>query len=98
MAGEGLDWMLYVPTAAFLYDVAGFSLKWLRDLAADQADDGCPDNFAPDPTGNPAQLSPGELAGRFLGSSGWGDAGVIVPWSSTAPTATSTSCASSGPR
>ncbi len=27
------DWQLFVPTAAFLYDVAGISLKWLRDLA-----------------------------------------------------------------
>ena len=34
------DWQLYVPTAAFLYDVAGFSTKWLRDVAVDQWPDG----------------------------------------------------------
>ena len=34
------DWQLFVPTAAFLYDVAGFSLKWLRDVAAQQRPDG----------------------------------------------------------
>ena len=28
------DWQLFTPTAALLYDVMGFSLKWLRDLAA----------------------------------------------------------------
>ena len=42
------DWQLYVPTAAFLYDVAGFSAKWLRDLAADQRPDGAVRNIAPD--------------------------------------------------
>ena len=30
------DWQIYVETAAFLYDVGGFSAKWLRDLAAEQ--------------------------------------------------------------
>ena len=31
-AGWTGDWQLFCPTAAFLYDVAGFSAKWLRDL------------------------------------------------------------------
>ena len=35
-AGWTGDWQLYAPTATFLYDVAGFSAKWLRDLAAGQ--------------------------------------------------------------
>ena len=39
-AGWTADWQLFVPAAAFLYDVAGFSAKWLRDLAADQWDNG----------------------------------------------------------
>ena len=34
------DWQVYVGTAAFTHDVAGFSDKWLRDLAADQWDNG----------------------------------------------------------
>ena len=49
-AGWTGDWQLFSPTAAFLYDVAGFSTKWLRDLAADQRKDGAVRNFAPDPT------------------------------------------------
>ncbi|NUP32806.1 MAG: family 78 glycoside hydrolase catalytic domain [Streptomycetaceae bacterium] len=79
-AGWTGDWMLYVPTAAFLYDVAGFSVKWLRDLAVDQWDDGCLTNFAPDPGGKAVQHLPAELLDQFAGSSGWGDASVIVPW------------------
>jgi alpha-L-rhamnosidase len=70
------DWQIFVPTAAFLYDVAGFSTKWLRDLAAEQWSSGLVANLAPSP--------PSESEGGFLaalnGSAGWGDAAVIVPW------------------
>ena len=70
------DWQIFVPTAAFLYDVAGFSTKWLRDLAAEQWSNGVIANLAPSP--------PSESEGGFLaalnGSAGWGDAAVIVPW------------------
>ncbi len=72
------DWQLFVPTAAFLYDVAGFSVKWLRDLAAEQHPDGFPLQCVPDPN---------RVGGRVgldtpmpPGSAGWGDAAVIVPW------------------
>ncbi|MGY0064057.1 hypothetical protein ACWY4P_47750 [Streptomyces sp. LZ34] len=30
------DWQLYLPSAAFLYDLVGFSVRWLRAPAADQ--------------------------------------------------------------
>jgi alpha-L-rhamnosidase len=74
------DWQVFVPAAAFLYDVAGFSLKWLRDLAAEQLDDGCILNFAPDP-GRKRGLAGADVGWRFLsGSSGWADAIVMVPW------------------
>ena len=48
-AGWTGDWQLYVPTATFLYDVAGFSAKWLRDLAVGQWADGTIGNMAPMP-------------------------------------------------
>ena len=48
-AGWTGDWQLFVPTAAFLYDVAGFSTKWLRDVAADQWPDGTIANISPSP-------------------------------------------------
>jgi alpha-L-rhamnosidase len=73
------DWQLFAPTAAFLYDVAGFSLKWLRDLAAECRPDGCVLNYAPDP--NRALLSDTSNYRSYInGSSGWGDAIVMVPW------------------
>lgn len=75
-AGWTGDWQIFVPTAAFLYDVAGFSTKWLRDVAAEQWASGVVANLAPSP--------PSESEGGFLaelnGSAGWGDAAVIVPW------------------
>jgi alpha-L-rhamnosidase len=74
------DWLLFQPTAAFLYDVAGFSTKWLRDLAAEQLDDGMLPNYVPDPRRRRA-LAEGDPSWRGLfGSSGWADACVLVPW------------------
>jgi alpha-L-rhamnosidase len=74
-AGWTGDWQLYVPTATYLYDVQGFSTKWLRDVAAGQWDDGTITGMAPMPVA--------EMTG-FLrttnGSAGWGDAAVLVPW------------------
>ncbi|MFJ3666770.1 family 78 glycoside hydrolase catalytic domain [Streptomyces sp. NPDC090106] len=72
------DWQVFVPTAAFLYDVAGFSAKWLRDLAADQWADGTVPNFVPDPADEDTRRRSAE--GGMNGSAGWGDAAVIVPW------------------
>ena len=77
-AGWTGDWQLFIPTGAFLYDVAGFSLKWLRDVAAEQLPDGRIINYSPDPLRQHSTES-----GRWLGvqgSSGWGDAIVMVPW------------------
>lgn len=72
------DWAAFVPCAAFLFDVAGFSAKWLRDLAAQQLDDGVVPNWVPDHFGPGIREHP--LLGANLGSAGWGDAAVIVPW------------------
>ncbi|MEU8652523.1 family 78 glycoside hydrolase catalytic domain [Streptomyces sp. NPDC048737] len=72
------DWQVFVPTAAFLYDVAGFTAKWLADLAADQWADGTVPNFVPDPADEAARR--GSPEGGMNGSAGWGDAAVIVPW------------------
>ncbi len=77
-AGWTGDWQLFVPTGAFLYDVAGFSLKWLRDVAAEQLDDGRIINYSPDPLRQRADTTVMWL--HMQGSSGWGDAIVMVPW------------------
>jgi alpha-L-rhamnosidase len=70
------DWQIFVPTAAFLYDVAGFSTKWLRDVAAEQWSSGVVAGLAPSP---PAESEHGFVV-ELNGSAGWGDAAVIVPW------------------
>ncbi len=76
-AGWTGDWQIFVPTAAFLYDVAGFSQRWLRDLAADQWADGRVSNYAPDPHSGPGRED--GPAKYMTGSAGWGDAAVYVP-------------------
>lgn len=78
-AGWAGDWQLFIPTAAFLYDVAGFSLRWLRDLAAEQLENGCVTNYVPDVLRQRAE-TPGSIWLGRQGSSGWGDAIVMVPW------------------
>ena len=75
-AGWTGDWQLFVPTAAFLYDVAGLSARWLRDLAADQWPDGRVPNFVPDSF---HKVRDGQF-GQLTGSAGWGDAAVSVPY------------------
>ena len=76
-AGWTGDWQLFVPTAAYLYDVAGFSRKWLRDVRADQWDNGVVANISPSPG---AAVTSAEFMGFTNGSAGWGDAIVMVPW------------------
>ena len=75
-AGWTGDWQVFAPAAAFLYDVTGFSIKWLRDLAAEQFPNGCVANLAPSP---PFESADGPL-GHMNGSAGWGDAAILVPW------------------
>jgi alpha-L-rhamnosidase len=74
---ERLGWtgdaQVFSRTAAFNFDVAGFFTSWLRDLAADQRDNGSLPDVIPD------VLSRGSTTAN-TSSSGWGDATVIVPW------------------
>jgi alpha-L-rhamnosidase len=72
------DWQVYVATAARTHDVAGFSRKWLRDLAADQWPDGRVPTITPDPAGDGP--SGNKFQDAMTGSAGWGDAAVLVPW------------------
>jgi alpha-L-rhamnosidase len=73
-AGWTGDWQIFVRSAAYLYDVAGFSSKWLRDLATDQQVDGVVWHCAPN-------AEHAEFYTTFPpGAAGFGDAAVIVPW------------------
>jgi alpha-L-rhamnosidase len=74
---ERLGWtgdiQVFAPTAAYLYDCAGFLASWLKDLAADQTPEGVVPLFVPRV----------DLSGPFgepLPQAGWGDAAVLVPW------------------
>ena len=69
---ERLGWtgdaQVFVKAASYNYDVERFFRKWLKDLAADQREDGSVGQIIPDymPENAP--------------SAAWGDAAVICPW------------------
>lgn len=73
---ERLGWtgdaQVFARTAAFNYDVAGFFTNWLGDAIVDQRPIGSIPDVIPD------VLSRGQP--NATSSAGWGDAGVIIPW------------------
>ena len=76
---ERLGWtgdaQVFAATACWLTDSHSFLRKYLRDVMADQREDGAVSHFSPDPT----RLHPQHFPG-FAGSTGWGDAIVVIPW------------------
>lgn len=72
------DYQVFAPTATRLYDVLGFTRKWLRSVRDDQLDDGRIANFSPD--GRRIKHHLDEQFAMMTGSAGWGDAIVAVPW------------------
>jgi alpha-L-rhamnosidase len=68
---ERLGWtgdaQVFAPTACFNVDAASFYTKWLKDLAADQHEDGSIPHVIPNILGHG-------------GATGWADAGVTIPW------------------
>ncbi|AIQ70330.1 family 78 glycoside hydrolase catalytic domain [Paenibacillus graminis] len=69
---ERLGWtgdaQVFIRTAAFNMNVVPLFEKWLKDLAADQEADGRVPHVIPD------------VPAAGYGSSAWGDAAVICPW------------------
>lgn len=72
------DYGVFAPTATRLYDVRGFTAKWLRSVRDDQLDDGRIANFSPD--GRRIKHHLDDQFAMMTGSAGWGDAIVSVPW------------------
>jgi alpha-L-rhamnosidase len=72
---ERLGWMgdaeVFWRTGSYNADIAAFGHKWLRDVNDGQLDDGAFTNTSP---------AIPDLSGSNAGAPGWGDAGVIVPW------------------
>ena len=70
---ERLGWMadaaVFWRTGAYNFDTAAFTNKWLRDVRDAQLDNGAYTN-----------VSPNIAFTTIEGAPGWGDAGVIVPW------------------
>lgn len=69
---ERLGWtgdaQVFIKTATYQYDVEKFFRKWLRDLAAEQRDNGAVGRVIPDVL---PELDP---------SAAWGDVATIAPW------------------
>ncbi len=70
---ERLGWtgdaQAFCRTATFNMDVASFFIKWLKDLSADQTEDGRVPFVVPNVLGENASAS-----------AGWADAATIIPW------------------
>ncbi len=77
---ERLGWtgdaQVFAGTACWLANSESFLRKYLRDVMADQRDDGAIPHFSPDPT----RLHPIPGRGDWAGSTGWGDAITVIPW------------------
>ncbi|GEL48301.1 alpha-L-rhamnosidase [Cellulomonas hominis] len=72
------DYQTFVSTAVRMFDVDGFSRKWLRSVRDDQLDDGRIVNSSPD--SNHLRRLPDATVDHITGSAGWGDAIAHVPW------------------
>jgi alpha-L-rhamnosidase len=70
---ERLGWMadaaVFWRTGSYNFDIDAFTHKWLRDVGDAQLANGAFTN-----------VSPNIGVGEIEGAPGWGDAGVIVPW------------------
>jgi len=76
---ERLGWtgdaQVFAPTATYLHESQDILRKYVRDMIADQRPDGAIPHVVPDPSRNHEDIVPG-----FYGSTGWGDAICVVPW------------------
>jgi alpha-L-rhamnosidase len=81
---ERLGWtgdaQVFIRTACFNMDVAAFFTKWLGDLAADQTPNGSVPFVVPDVIARARSDAQGTGGFTGRGSTAWGDAAVICPW------------------
>jgi len=72
---ERLGWMgdaqIFVRTSTYNRDVAAFFTKWMVDVEDAQSSEGAFADFSPRVKND---------TGNFEGAAGWGDAGIVVPW------------------
>jgi len=82
---ERLGWMgdagVFWRTGSYNFDIAAFSRKFMQDIVDAQSPQGAFRNVSPNtlPSSSDESEEPSEGSDR-VGAPGWGDAGVIVPW------------------
>jgi alpha-L-rhamnosidase len=83
---ERLGWMgdagVFWRTGSYNFDIAAFSQKFMQDVMDAQTPQGAFTNVSPDTLpfgGSDSDMTPARREG-LVGAPGWGDAGVIVPW------------------
>lgn len=79
---ERLGWMgdagVFWRTGTYNFDIAAFSQKFIQDIADAQTERGAFTNVSPNTL--PFRADQDEESTDQVGAPGWGDAGVIVPW------------------
>ena len=80
---ERLGWtgdaQIFCSTATFLMNTYPFYSKWMKDVAADQTEDGAVPHVVPDILTGYSDEDKFMKMGT-VGSSAWGDVAVIEPW------------------
>ena len=83
---ERLGWMgdagVFWRTGSYNFDIAAFSQKFIQDVVDAQTPQGAFTNVSPNvlPFGGSGTEGTGAWSEGMVGAPGWGDAGVIVPW------------------
>jgi alpha-L-rhamnosidase len=83
---ERLGWMgdagVFWRTGSYNFDIAAFSQKFIQDIVDAQTSQGAFTNVSPDtiPFERGETQTTTAWIDRVTGAPGWGDAGVIIPW------------------
>lgn len=83
---ERLGWMgdaeVFWRTGSYNFDTAAFSRKFIQDIVDAQSSEGAFTNVSPNtlPVDGGGVQEPTAWDDGWTGAPGWGDAGVIVPW------------------
>ena len=83
---ERLGWMgdagVFWRTGTYNFDIAGFSQKFIQDIVDAQTRQGAFTNVSPNTLPSAGEATEGSATWEegMTGAPGWGDAGVIVPW------------------
>lgn len=83
---ERLGWMgdagVFWRTGTYNFDIAAFSQKFIQDIVDAQTRQGAFTNVSPNTLPSAGDATEGSAAWEegMTGAPGWGDAGIIVPW------------------